>query len=47
MKRGEDAEGTWSVAVYRAWGGNLLLVDVELDGTSIRELARRAAKGEP
>ena len=45
-ERVRDAEGTPPIAVYRAWSGNLVLVDVELDGTSIRELARRAAKGE-
>jgi hypothetical protein len=44
-ERVRDAEGKRPVAVYRVWGGNLVLLDVELDGTSIRELARRAAKG--
>lgn len=44
-ERVRDAKEKRPVAVYRAWGGNLVLADVELDGTSIRELARRAAKG--
>lgn len=33
---------TGSVAVYRALGGAMVLVDVELGGESIRDLARRA-----
>ena len=30
------------VAVYRAWKGELLITDVEIDGVSVKELARRA-----
>ncbi|MBQ7251437.1 MAG: GDYXXLXY domain-containing protein [Kiritimatiellae bacterium] len=37
--RGEETE---AVAVYRAWKGKIVIADVELDGVSIRELARRA-----
>jgi hypothetical protein len=37
--RGEETE---AVAVYRAWKGKIVITDVELDGVSIRELARRA-----
>lgn len=41
-ERLRDAEGQRPVAVYRAWKGLLVLSDVELDGVSIRSLARRA-----
>ena len=34
------------VAVYRAWKGELLIADVEIDGVSVRELARSAAASE-
>ena len=36
------SEAAQPVAVYRAWKGQLVIADVELDGVSIRELARRA-----
>lgn len=41
-ERLRDAEGHRPVAVYRAWKGLLVIADVEIDGVSIRELARRA-----
>lgn len=38
------AEGKRPVAVYRAWKGQLVIADVELDGVSIQKLAADAAK---
>lgn len=40
---GEEAE---AVAVYRAWKGEMVITDVEIDGVSVRELARSAAGSE-
>ena len=37
-KRGEKK----AVAVYRAWKGQIVITDVELDGISVREWARKA-----
>jgi hypothetical protein len=37
-----EAEGKRPVAVYRAWKGQFVIADVELDGVSIHKLARRA-----
>ena len=34
-----------AVAVYRAWKGQIVIADVELDGISVREWARRARAG--
>ena len=31
-----------AVAVYRAWKGEMVITDVEIDGVSVKELARRA-----
>ena len=31
-----------AVAVYRAWKGAMVITDVEIDGVSVKELARRA-----
>ncbi|MBR6022241.1 MAG: hypothetical protein IK066_07465 [Kiritimatiellae bacterium] len=37
----EREEGE-AVAVYRAWKGEMVITDVEIDGVSVKELARRA-----
>ncbi len=35
-----------AVAVYRAWKGEMVITDVEIDGVSVKELARRAREEE-
>ena len=35
-----------AVAVYRAWKGEMVITDVEIDGVSVKELARRARAAE-
>jgi hypothetical protein len=35
-----------AVAVYRAWKGTMVITDVEIDGVSVKELARRARAAE-
>lgn len=34
-------EGASAVAVYRAWKGKMVIMDVEIDGVSVKELAKR------
>ena len=41
----EREEGE-AVAVYRAWKGEMVITDVEIDGVSVKELARRARAAE-
>jgi len=36
-----EGEGAEAVVVYRAWKGEMVITDVEIDGVSVKELARR------
>lgn len=42
----EKREGAEAEAVYRAWKGEMAIVDVEIDGVSVKALARGASASE-
>lgn len=41
-----EGEGAEAVAVYRAWKGEMVITDVEIDGVSVKALARGASASE-
>ena len=46
LRDATSAKGRGAVAVYRAKGGEIVLVDIEIDGKSVLALARDAAKND-